>query len=498
MEEKINKLLDGEDCIIIFDTNVYLNLYEYSPEASDFFIEIIYLTIDKIYLPSTVKREFDKNHETCFGRQKKKFENVAHILKKPTDQMRDKIKKQISILRNFKFPDIDKLESRIEDEINNIEDIFNDYVDSHDTLNIINNRFLDKDKINNLVNDLVNRNRLLDGFNLDEIYRLCEEGEKRYKKDIPPGYKDSKDKSGVQMYNDFIIWKEAIRYCKDNKKNLIFVTDDVKEDWYKLCGKERIGFREELNKEFNNQTSKEMIGITSYEFFTALAKKYEKEIPSTVEWALGYDSKRYIDEIIELGFIEDVLSIVIENGDMYVDTSSLTSYDGEEFRFENEPIETSFISYEFDGYYDGQAVYCIEINIVIKAYSREYWGRDDDSKEPILSEERTHILKGDVRVQLVRNIDSYIDKLVDDTSYDELEIVSGDLVEIQSYTNDELCVECRKKVGDYQNYYDEPICEDCMSVNEEGDICTYCGKKVPYDLMEGDGYCSDCVKDYDL
>lgn len=182
LKTKIGQFLENDNCIIILDTNVYLNLYEYSPEVSDFFIEITDLILDKIYLPNTVKREFDRNHHTCFGRQKKKFENVPNLLKKSTDQMKDKIKKQFSVLKNLKFPDIDDLEDKVEKQITFIEEIFEEYVEEHDAIDEINRKFLDKDKIQGLISRLSNQDSLLEGFNVDEIYMLCEEGEKGIKK----------------------------------------------------------------------------------------------------------------------------------------------------------------------------------------------------------------------------------------------------------------------------------------------------------------------------
>lgn len=40
----------------------------------------------------------------------------------------------------------------------------------------------------------------------EEIYQICEEGERRYKTDpqTPPGFKDAKNKDGVRKYSDLI------------------------------------------------------------------------------------------------------------------------------------------------------------------------------------------------------------------------------------------------------------------------------------------------------
>ena len=90
MKDKVIKFIKNQ-CIFVFDTNVFLNLYEYSPHVADFFIDIISQIQHRLYIPNTVKREFDKNHRDCQGRQKKKFQNVPRALKKHTEQVRSKL-----------------------------------------------------------------------------------------------------------------------------------------------------------------------------------------------------------------------------------------------------------------------------------------------------------------------------------------------------------------------------------------------------------------------
>lgn len=498
MKERVENFIEDKNSIIIFDTNVYLNLYEYSPESTDFFLEVIELIKDKLYVPNTVKREFEKNHKECLYRQNKKFKKVQDILKKPTDQMKDKIRKQFDILRGFKFPGLDELQEEVNYEIRKIEEIFEDYVENHSELDELNTEFLKKDKIKKLINYLVDRNNLLEGFSLDKIYLICEEGEGRYKKNIPPGYKDSKNKSGIQMYNDLIIWKEAIKYCKENGKNLIFVTDDVKEDWYNINNNQRGCFRIELNQEFEKQTGKKMIGLTSYELFSILIEKFNIETTTISECILGNDNDRYINEIIKYDLEGDIINKIVESGDIYVDTLSLSNFDGSYFEVSEDIIDSDFISYEYEGYYEGKAIYYVKYNIKVKAYSNEYGGRDDETKEVILLDTRIHILSGDITVKIERNIDSYMDALIENNSYDEIEIIEGLLSEDENYTEHDLCVECGLNIGKYTNENYEAVCSKCMVVNEAGTICTYCGRKVSYDFMYSDNACRDCAEEYDL
>ncbi|WP_206458257.1 PIN-like domain-containing protein [Anaerovorax sp. IOR16] len=118
-------------------------------------MELSELILDKLVLPETVKREFDRNHSTCLNRQRKKFENVSSILNKPLDQMKDKINKQFDILKGYKFPDIKELEEKVQEQIEAVENAFEEYALEHDTLDEINNRFLDEDKIKQLIDKII-------------------------------------------------------------------------------------------------------------------------------------------------------------------------------------------------------------------------------------------------------------------------------------------------------------------------------------------------------
>ncbi|WP_204277464.1 PIN-like domain-containing protein, partial [Escherichia coli] len=62
---------------------------------------------------------------------------------------------------------------------------------------------------------------------------LKKEGEDRYAKKIPPGYKDAKKDAGeFDKYGDLIIWKDMIGKAKADKRPILFISDDAKEDWW--------------------------------------------------------------------------------------------------------------------------------------------------------------------------------------------------------------------------------------------------------------------------
>lgn len=91
----------------------------------------------------------------------------------------------------------------------------------------------------------------------------------RYYKEIPPGFKDGKTKDGIDKYNDLILWKEVLKYCRENDKNLIFVTDDVKPDWWTGDGTKK-EFHSLLIKEFKEVTCKDILALNSQQLYGIL------------------------------------------------------------------------------------------------------------------------------------------------------------------------------------------------------------------------------------
>ena len=84
---------------------------------------------------------------------------------------------------------------------------------------------------------------------------------------------DAKDKDGVSKYSDLILWKEVLRYSKNEKKNIIFVTDDEKNDWWEDTNDE-INFHSKLYKEFR-RTDHSIIPFKSRDFYSEISSSYK-------------------------------------------------------------------------------------------------------------------------------------------------------------------------------------------------------------------------------
>lgn len=81
----------------------------------------------------------------------------------------------------------------------------------------------------------------------EEILRIEQQGVVRYDEKIPPGYGD-RDKN-KNKFGDLIIWKELMKKSCVEKKPILFITRDKKDDWFNISDNEIVGVREELLKE---------------------------------------------------------------------------------------------------------------------------------------------------------------------------------------------------------------------------------------------------------
>jgi len=96
--------------------------------------------------------------------------------------------------------------------------------------------------------------------------QIIKEGSFRYTNSTPPGYKDKNDKVGFQMYGDLILWKQIIHYAKEQKKPIIFVTNDNKDDWWSF-DKDKNAPRSELIMEIWDFANVNFWMFNSKDFF---------------------------------------------------------------------------------------------------------------------------------------------------------------------------------------------------------------------------------------
>lgn len=104
-----------------------------------------------------------------------------------------------------------------------------------------------------------------------DLLKIYKDGEQRYKEKIPPGYQDVK-KEGNKKYGDLIIWNEMINYSKLIKKDILFITDDTKEDWVLRLNGISLDPRKELLVEFKQKSEQLFYLLSSSNFIDQFSK----------------------------------------------------------------------------------------------------------------------------------------------------------------------------------------------------------------------------------
>jgi len=275
-EEEFSTL--WKNCVFILDTNVLLNLYRYNEESRTDFIHVLRKIEDQLWIPHQVALEFQENRITVIKDQEKKFDSIKYIL----DNNQAEIKKDLS-----KFPSV-----KHEVLINKIGKLFEDFlqeikhIDSESLKLNQHDAIRQHDTIRDIVDDLF-KNKVGEPPTEQELKNIETEGEKRYSMKYPPGFKDQPTKkkeppylcNGMAFkreYGDLILWQEILKEAKTrNWPYVIFITDDTKEDWWRIEKGETISPRPELIEEIC-QAGVSIFYMYTPERFLKFAQEYIK------------------------------------------------------------------------------------------------------------------------------------------------------------------------------------------------------------------------------
>ncbi len=474
----IGKLLTN-DYVIVCDTNVYLGLYRHSPDYANFALECLREIEEHIVLPYTTKIEFNRNNKSLFKIRQDSLENTITNTLNLIEDQQTKLKNSYALSTRH-FPEADIFESEIDKKYNELKTMLTDYFNDRSVLSFIVETTWTSDKVEDLVKRLESNNQIMNDFTRDQIYAICEEGSKRYKASIPPGYKDAKNKDGIRKYSDLLLWKEVIQYARKEQKNIIFVTDDVKPDWWNI-NNNQYEFLPELINEFEKDTKiresanngkagepMKIVPFVSEDFFNAISASMDVQKSDAVEQALEITEEDYIANIEQRVF-ESAYDLLRYSGFDYIEESTLTDFGSDGIE------EWELDGYDYIGYTmierEGERIiYDLDYKVKLSASSYEYWGRDDDG-DIINSPEYSHRVKGEITVRVIRIANMFVDFEASD-EYESVEII--------------------------YNYFEETYYKSCYEedVPDAYTTCPECTTPMNRDNDGGNGFCINCAPDH--
>lgn len=256
-----------ENGIFVLDANVLLNMCRYSKKSCDELIGIIEKHKDNLWLPYQVGMEFFNNRLGVIEGIKNGFNQLLTNITKMEDVLEKELK--LNDFRSDTAHNLDQLR----------EDIKTFQTSEEKKIRKWQKEFEENDKEAILTKILsLYEGKVGDDYESTKLEELYQEGERRFKESIPPGFADWKEKikdGKRRACGDLIWWKQTIDYARKNKCDIIIVTDDKKEDWwYKVSGK-TISPRVELIREFDLETNGQSFLMYKTHQFMEVAKELD-------------------------------------------------------------------------------------------------------------------------------------------------------------------------------------------------------------------------------
>lgn len=266
-----------ENCFFVFDTNVLLNLYRYTSNTRDTLINAFEDLKERIWLPHQVAYEYAKN----------RFEVIFEMVQKYEDLEKMKQELVSNYTRELRLNETDQ-------SIQELQSAMDAWIAEQKSKNLIVTRVSEDkilDKIISIFDGKVGKT-----FTEEETKEIFEEGQERYKKHIPPGFCDagkSKDGEDNNIYGDLLVWKQILLFSKDNKKDIIYVTHDQKNDWWEKAKGRTIGPRVELRKEFAKETGQNFYMYSMESFLEQYSRHKGQQADQRVIEEVLYIEKKY-------------------------------------------------------------------------------------------------------------------------------------------------------------------------------------------------------------
>ena len=218
-DEEFKDLWDN--CEFIFDANVLLNIYRYSPETTGEFFDVLINIQDRIWMPHQAALEYQKNRFSVIDEQVAKCKQLENLLEK--NEIIDFLKD----IKSHPFIDTDFITAELGKTFKSLKNVLK--MSRNNYPNTIQN-----DDLRDAITEIFD-GKIGDEFSKKDLDNTYKKGKERYADKIPPGFEDKvKDKGNPenQKYGDCVLWRQIIMRAKSEGKPVIFITDDAKKDWW--------------------------------------------------------------------------------------------------------------------------------------------------------------------------------------------------------------------------------------------------------------------------
>jgi hypothetical protein len=232
------------DGLVVPDTNVLLNLYRYNEQTRSDLLSIL-RRVGHLWVPHQVMAEFWRNREAVLRDPRDTAVNVRQLA-----GYRDQATGTLRGWANRVGLPQDRTAALLTTLTRAFDDVTQAVLDLADEHSADFARDTSQDPVLIQLEDIL-RGRVGPPLDQAEYVKALNEAKTRAASKRPPGYKDT-GKSEGSPAGDYLVWCQVLHEARNARRDVLIVTADVKEDWWRReQGKVR-GPRPELAQELQD------------------------------------------------------------------------------------------------------------------------------------------------------------------------------------------------------------------------------------------------------
>lgn len=241
--------------LIVLDANVLLNLYRYTPTASEDFLAVLDTLADNLWVPHQVMVEFWLNRHNVI------LEARQSSAAAPREMGRHRDAAQVTLEKwaersGISTTALKPLLSSLNEAFLVIDKSMKEKTDATKAVRVIptaNDPLLTR-------LDLLLRGHIGNPMDPATHQAARTEGDYRLGHGQPPGYMDSGKK--YNAIGDYLVWEQTLLQAVSTHKPVLLVTGDMKEDWWMIHDTKPVGPRNELAAELYARNGQQLYMLT--------------------------------------------------------------------------------------------------------------------------------------------------------------------------------------------------------------------------------------------
>lgn len=251
---------------IVLDTNALVNLYRMAAEGRAEYFAVLSHVSDRLWIPRQVVDEFHKVRLSAVASHISGLKSKSAAVGEAAEALQVALR---DFARLYSLADgrVAEYMAPLDSAISGILDHVKKDVEGFD---LEPGRLASHDPIMDKLAGLL-EGKVGEGISAEDMPDALKEAERRGTSKIPPGYKDWEQK-GVDGAGDYLIWREMLEYCKVVRRPVLFVSSDIKDDWFRKQAGFVIGPRPELVKEMAEESDARYHHLTLAEFLGTASK----------------------------------------------------------------------------------------------------------------------------------------------------------------------------------------------------------------------------------